>query len=261
MTAIKFSKWQGTGNDFVILDNRDEKIGEPSAEMIRILCDRRFGIGADGLMILNNNQIYDFSMNYYNSDGLEAEMCGNGGRCMIGFAHQLGIIGDETRFLASDGLHKGKVLEDDKYIIQMIDLKEFRKTDKYYYLNTGVPHIVILVDNVDKVDVFNEGRKLRNSTDFKPSGTNVNFVQKIESGIKMRTYERGVENETLSCGTGAVASAITSFLEFGLKNKKIKCLVPGGELTVCFERNKSGEFSEIYLEGPAHQVFSGEITV
>ncbi len=261
MTALKFYKWQGAGNDFVILDNRDEKIGKPTAETIISLCDRRFGIGADGLMILNNNQIYDFSMSYYNSDGIEAEMCGNGGRCMIGFANYLGIISEETRFMAKDGLHKGMVLEDNKYLIQMIDLKEFRKTDKYYYLNTGVPHVVKFVDNIESIDVVNEGKKIRYSKEFEPSGTNVNFVQKYDSGIKIRTYERGVENETKACGTGAVASAIASHLEFGLQSKTIKCLVPGGELTVSFDRNKSGEFLNIFLEGPAHHVFTGEITI
>jgi diaminopimelate epimerase len=261
MADMKFYKWQGTGNDFVILDNREEKLTEPSSDMIKYLCDRRYGIGADGLMVLNNNPIYDFSMQYFNSDGLEAEMCGNGGRCMIGFAHQLGIIGDDTRFMAFDGLHVGRVLGDDKYLLQMIDLNEFRKTDNYYFLNTGVPHVVKFVNKVDKIDVLKKGRKIRNNKDFEPAGTNVNFVQKFGKGIKIRTYERGVENETLSCGTGAVASAIAAYLEFGLEKKQIKCLVPGGELLVRFERNKSGEFSNISLEGPAKQVYSGEISL
>jgi diaminopimelate epimerase len=261
MKETRFYKWQGTGNDFIILDNRDNSLDDLDEKTIKSLCNRRFGIGADGLMTLNHNPIYDFSMNYFNADGIEAEMCGNGGRCMIGFANQLGIIREETRFAARDGLHRGKVLGNDRYLLQMIDLKAFRKATDYYFLNTGVPHVVKFVEDVDSFDVYNEGKKLRYSDEFSPSGTNVNFVEFSDVGIKIRTYERGVEDETLSCGTGAVASAIAAYLEKDLNNKKISCRVPGGQLFVRFDRKDTGEFSNIYLEGPAVQVFEGTVLI
>lgn len=261
MAEIQFSKWQGTGNDFVILDNRDMKIGEPTTDTIKSLCDRRFGIGADGLMILNSDPFYDFSMQYFNADGIEAEMCGNGARCMIGFTHQLGIIGDETKFMARDGVHVGRVLREDYYQIQMIDLKEIRKTPDYYFLNTGVPHVVVFIEDVDKINVPEEGRLIRNNGAFAPAGTNVNFVQMRDKALKIRTYERGVENETLSCGTGAVASAIAACLEHRLEQNSIICQVQGGELKVKFNHTKANEFSNIFLEGPAEYVFEGIVYV
>ncbi len=261
MEEIRFYKWQGTGNDFIILDMRDKKIGEPSSAIIKNICDRHFGVGADGLMILNNHPVYDFRMQYFNADGIEAEMCGNGARCMIGFAHQLGIIAEETLFIAHDGIHIGRVLGQDIYQIQMIDVEEIKKTDDYYFLNTGVPHVVLFVDDVAKVNVQEKGSHIRYSPDFAPDGTNVNFVHLANDILYMRTYERGVENETLSCGTGAVASAIAAYLETDQKQTSFICKVPGGELKVKFDHKGSLLFSNILLEGPAQQVFNGNITI
>ncbi len=257
MTDIHFSKWQGTGNDFIILDGRTKQFGNLSEEIIKKLCDRHFGIGADGLMILMNHPDLDFKMMYFNADGIEAEMCGNGARCMIGFAYQLGIIAEKTSFMAYDGIHAGRVLGEDKYQIKMIDVKEFKKADKHYFLNTGVPHLIVFIDDVDKVNMVEEGRMYRHSPEFSPEGTNVNFVQLVGNTIKMRTYERGVENETLSCGTGAVASAIATYLETNKKQTSFTCKVPGGQLKVTFEHLSSGKFCNIFLEGPAKQVFEG----
>ena len=261
MENIRFYKWQGTGNDFIILDNRDNKYDDLRADTIKHLCHRNFGIGADGLMILNNHPVYDFGMQYFNADGIEAEMCGNGARCMIGFAYQLGIIAEETRFMAHDGIHVGRVLGKDNYQIQMIEVEEIKKTDDYYFLNTGVPHVVIFSDDIEKIKVREKGSHIRYSPDFAPDGTNVNFVHLVKDILHMRTYERGVENETLSCGTGAVASAIAAYLETGQKQTSFTCKVPGGELMVKFEHKNSLTFSNILLEGPAQQVFNGNITI
>ena len=260
MAEIRFSKWQGTGNDFIIMDNRDGAFNDLGQSNIEQLCDRRFGIGADGLMFLNNNDIYDFSMQYFNSDGLEAEMCGNGGRCMVGFAWHLGIIRKETRFLAKDGVHKGRVLGENNYMIQMIDLIEFKKLTDSYFLNTGVPHVVKFVDDLNNLNVVEEGSAIRYSEQFRPEGTNVNFVSFADGIVKMRTYERGVENETLSCGTGAVASAIASYLHMGLKETSISCHVPGGQLDISCNKSEKG-FTDIYLKGPAKMVFEGTIDI
>ena len=261
MTDIKFSKWQGTGNDFIILDNRDNQYDTLPAETIKYLCHRNFGIGADGLIKLEIHPQYDFSMKYYNADGNEAEMCGNGARCIIGFAYELGIIENETQFMASDGIHEGEVVDNNLYQVKMIDVEDFRKSDDYYFLNTGVPHAVIFTDDIIKAKIVETGRKIRNSSEFAPEGTNVNFVQIDNNNIKLRTYERGVENETLSCGTGAVASAIAASLENGQKQTDFNCQVLGGILNVSFEFKGSGAFKNIFLQGPAYQVFEGTLRV
>jgi len=261
MANIEFSKWQGAGNDFILIDNRDNQYDDLDMELIKYLCHRNFGIGADGLIMLGVDPESDFSMQYFNADGKEAEMCGNGARCIIGFASQLGIIEDETHFTARDGIHKGQVMGNDVYQIKMIDVKGISKTDDYYFLNTGVPHVVVLTDQISKVKTLELGSMIRNSEEFAPRGTNVNFVQIDKDKIILRTYERGVENETLACGTGAVASAIVASFESGGKQTSFDCMVLGGKLRVSFETYGSDTYKNIILEGPARCVFEGEIRV
>ena len=260
MARIDFSKWQGTGNDFIMLDNREEEYEDLDTEIIKYLCHRNFGIGADGLIMLGDHPELDFSMRYFNSDGKEAEMCGNGARCIIGFANKLGIIEDETRFMAADGIHEGRVMGNNIYQIRMIDVDGYDKTDEYYFLNTGVPHVVVFKDDVNSVKTTDLGREIRNRPDFSPDGTNVNFVQITDNHLRMRTYERGVEAETLACGTGAVASAIAASIDKGLNQSEFTCQVLGGKLRITFEQAGSKSFRNVLLEGPAHEVFEGAIS-
>jgi diaminopimelate epimerase len=264
MTKIKFYKYQGTGNDFVIIDNRDGKFDSQNVQLVSFLCDRRMGIGADGLMLLEKHDSngVDFTMRYYNSDGNEASMCGNGGRCIAAFAvHQNAVKNpDEFLFEAVDGMHVAKY-KDGIVSLKMIEVADINKGNGYYFLDTGSPHYVSHQNNIDNIDILKEGSKIRYSDTFKPGGTNVNFVEELnENHIKVRTYERGVENETYSCGTGVVASAISTFV----KNKKCKDFnidVKGGKLEVNFEGNESDGFTNIWLIGPATFVFEGEINI
>lgn len=255
-----FYKYQGTGNDFILLDNRNKEI-QISNENIKLLCDRRFGIGADGLMLLELEPGVDFKMVYYNSDGNESSMCGNGGRCISAFAKKLGIISDKARFLAIDGMHEVNVQEN--YVsLKMNDVKSIEKGDGFYYLNTGSPHYVKSVYDVKNFNVYDEGKKIRNSDRFIAEGTNVNFIEKIEDAIFVRTYERGVENETLSCGTGVTAAALVAAVS-GLANSKNNCSIftLGGSLNVKFDRVLESNFYNIWLEGPAEFVFEGKIEI
>lgn len=258
---IRFYKYQGNGNDFVIIDDRKTKY-DFSAERIVALCDRHFGIGADGLMLLRNSGKNDFTMLYYNADGHLASMCGNGGRCMAAFAFQQGIAGKNVRFDAFDGEHEAVINEvgekGDRFDVslKMNDVKQVEKDEGYYFLDTGSPHYVEFVDKVAEIDVVGEGRKTRYSERFSPGGTNVNFVELNDDRIFVRTYERGVENETLSCGTGVTASAIATYLETGKKNYLIH--TTGGDFGVTFTEENS-KFSDIWLRGPAVMVFEGEI--
>lgn len=282
---MHFQKWQATGNDFIIIDNRTGEAEDLSTRQIAGLCHRKFGIGADGLMLLSKHNELDFQMNYFNSDGLEAEMCGNGARSIIAFANQLGIISDQTVFKAIDGPHQGFVLANDLYRIQMIPVNSISwlpelqlpeevaklSSQTSMFLNTGVPHLVVFVNDLDAIDVQKIGQELRYSDKFQPSGTNVNFVQNEGNKIHIRTYERGVENETLSCGTGAVASAIATHLKdlsssgknyslesFGKENNSIVA-VRGGNLLIKFSQQSKQSFTDIYLEGPAKEVFRGSL--
>ncbi|MEI8007383.1 MAG: diaminopimelate epimerase [Bacteroidota bacterium] len=260
---INFFKYHGNGNDFIIIDNRSGEF-YPVQEQIVFLCDRHLGIGADGLMLLENTRGYDFSLKYYNSDGNESTMCGNGGRCMTAFAHGLKIIGKKARFSAVDGDHEAEILSQNGDIcmvrLKMKDTSPGTIFDDGYFIDTGSPHFVVYVKDVEAVDVQSEGRKLRYDKRFAPGGCNVNFVEIIQGGLSVRTYERGVENETLSCGTGVTASAlITAFLS---KDRQHACFVktPGGEFNVNFQPS-SGGFSGVFLEGPAAFVFKGGITI
>jgi diaminopimelate epimerase len=258
---LDFFKYQGAGNDFVIVDNRTEKIQRSDFKTIKFICDRRFGIGADGLMLLQNSPEHDFEMVYYNSDGFEASMCGNGGRCIVAFAHKLQLIGSTTRFIAADGPHEAAVLTPNCIRLKMIDVSDIKKIDDLYFINTGVPHVVKFVESIDDVDVYNEGRQIRYDQAFAPKGTNVNFVELKNDFNLIRTYERGVENETLACGTGITASAI-AVAHFTNNNKSIvNFKARGGNLQVSFDSITNNSVKNIWLEGPADFVFAGKIEI
>lgn len=255
---MEFYKYQGAGNDFIIVDNRDLDF-DTGKEIIKKLCDRRFGIGADGLMLLEESKGSDFHMRYFNCDGSEGTMCGNGGRCIAAFARKAGIAGDEIRFTGADGMHFAVAGADGNIHLEMNDVKGFSRKGDAWIMDTGSPHYVEFRENVDKINLYGEGREIRFSDKFKPEGVNVNFVEKRGSGIFVRTYERGVEDETLSCGTGSVAAAIASYLQYGI-NPPVKVYTRGGRLNVKFEVSGEDNFTKIVLSGPAEFVFSGTIT-
>lgn len=264
MKMITFYKYQGTGNDFILLDNRDNSI-KLSPEQIEFMCNRNKGIGADGLMILENDETHDFYMRYYNADSSEVAMCGNGGRCITLFAHHLGIFETTTTFNSMDGVHTADVITDDGQSgvvkIKLIDVNEVRKVGSDLFLNTGVPHLVRFVQFVGHVDVDNEGRQIRYDEQFKDSGgTNANFLHIVSEGeIDVRTYERGVEGETLACGTGATAAAIATSFKYQPHMTSFKVNVLGGVLKITFNKVTQGEYNNIELEGAAKLVFKGEI--
>jgi diaminopimelate epimerase len=254
-----FNKYQGTGNDFVIIDNRKGTIDPLNSVLINRLCDRRFGIGADGLILISESRQYDFEMKYFNSDGHEGSMCGNGGRCSSDFAIKSGIAGNDLSFKAIDGVHRART---DNGIIRlsMNDVKKPQIISGNYFLNTGSPHYIIFKNAVDQIDVNSEGKKFRWSEDFAPGGTNVNFVEITGNGIYVRTFERGVEEETLSCGTGVTASAIASVLAGHFDTDTVRVKTKGGDLEVSFKVNDD-VISDIWLSGPATFVFEGIVEV
>jgi len=255
---MEFYKYQGTGNDFVMIDNRCGKYSDLSVENIQKLCDRRFGIGADGLIKINSAENVDFDVDYYNSDGSKS-FCGNGARCSVAFAHFLSIFNDnKTVFNAIDGLHEAEI-NGDIVKLRMGDVEEICKDGNDSVLDTGSPHYVKYVEDIANYKVFTEGNSIRNSGNYAEKGINVNFVENIsDDEIFVRTYERGVEDETYSCGTGVTAAALTFLQKSDLKSVKIKTL--GGDLKVYAEKN-GDSFCDIWLEGPAKQVFSGKINL
>lgn len=256
---LTFFKYQGTGNDFILVDNRKEHFNPKNTKLIKKLCDRRFGIGADGFILLENHQSYDFQMVYFNSDGRQSSMCGNGGRCIVQFAHDMGVIKKETTFYAIDGEHDAYI-KNGLVHLKMIDVEEIECKKDFSYMNTGSPHYVKFVKEIKNYKVFAEGKKIRNSERFKKKGTNVNFVEKIgKNKIFVRTYERGVEDETFSCGTGVTASAIAASLS-GMASP-VQILTLGGELGVSFERTADDTYTNVYLIGPAEKVFSGTVEI
>ena len=256
---LTFFKYQGTGNDFVIIDNRTGEI-KLSIEQVKHLCDRKFGIGADGLMLLNENCDYDFEMLYYNADGNEGSMCGNGGRCLVQFAKDSGIIREKYKFIATDGEHEA-FFSEGWVNLKMKDVNEVSTHWDSYILNTGSPHYVKPANDVNELNVYEEGRSIRYSDEFKDEGINVNFVERIdEDRILVRTYERGVENETLSCGTGVTASALL-FAQEGLGFNRINVTTLGGDLAVEFNKISESNFENIWLCGPATYVFKGTIGI
>lgn len=257
---IHFYKYHGAGNDFIILDNRTEEYNNLTREQIAFLCHRRFGIGADGLMLLNTDTQTDFAMRYFNSDGGESTLCGNGGRCITAFAKQLGLIQQSTRFMAIDGAHEADIREDGIVTLAMHDVNDVEEYETYMALNTGSPHYVSITDYVNDINVAQEGRLIRNSPKYRDEGINVNFAEVLqENHLLVRTYERGVEDETLSCGTGVTASAI-AYAYGRIGQQSIKVTTPGGELQVDFMA-QGNVFTQIYLSGPAQFIFTGSINL
>lgn len=255
--TFQFSKYQGTGNDFVIIDNRDQLFPKKDTKLVHRLCDRKFGIGADGLILLEEHPSLDFRMVYYNADGNESSMCGNGGRCVVAFAKALNIISNTTSFEAIDGLHHATIDVEGQVHLQMKDVGVIDHSDDYSFLDTGSPHHVTLIDEISKVNIKKEGAAIRYSELYGETGANINFVNhKGDNTFEVRTYERGVEDETLSCGTGVTAVALAMY-DKGLASKKeINLIVEGGELKVTFQKNGLW-YHNIYLIGPATLVFKG----
>ncbi len=257
---IHFYKYQGAGNDFVVFDNRDNRIDHQNPSWIQQVCDRRFGIGADGLMLLQSHPNFDFEMVYYNADGLPSSMCGNGGRCMVAFAKKLGIIESEANFLAVDGPHYASISAEGNWVsLQMIDVDQVEKDGEAWVLNTGSPHYIELSNDLDKLDVFEKGKAIRNNSTYREKGINVNFIEARNEAYAVRTYERGVENETLACGTGVTAVALAMAKHKQQTGNILTTIhARGGDLQVKFHYD--GErFTDIFLEGPAEFVFEGDI--
>lgn len=254
---LPFYKYQGTGNDFVMIDNREGFFPKDNVELVTFLCDRKFGIGADGLILLEQCDNADFGMAYYNSDGNESTMCGNGGRCLVAFAKALGIVGEKALFNAVDGMHHATIV-DDQVSLQMRDVTAIAEKQKAVFLDTGSPHHVQLVPRLKDIDVVKEGAKLRYGI-YGEKGCNINFVNQISHTMfEVRTYERGVENETLSCGTGVTAVAIAMHYLGKTKERNICITTLGGNLAVAFECDGT-DYTEVYLKGPAKFVFKGKI--
>ncbi|MDT0557511.1 diaminopimelate epimerase [Ichthyenterobacterium sp. W332] len=257
--AQTFYKYQGTGNDFIIIDNRLLKFDKNNTKHITGLCDRRFGIGADGLILLENHDELDFKMIYFNADGNESSMCGNGGRCITAFAKQLGIIEKTTSFEAIDGIHDA-VIEDDMVSLQMQNVANVLVTKGGLFLDTGSPHHVQIEHRVDHLNVDKLGAEIRFSGLYGEAGSNVNFVEQLDdTTFKMRTYERGVEAETLSCGTGVTAAAIAMYHSNKSSEENITIKTKGGNLNVSFKKTDNG-FENIWLTGKATFVFKGELS-
>lgn len=256
---IEFYKYQGTGNDFILVDNRYSIFPNKDTKLVRQLCDRRFGIGADGLILLENDSSADFNMVYFNADGLPGSLCGNGGRCIVSFARYLGIIDHRATFRAIDGLHEATI-DGDLISLKMNDVHELRKKPQYVFMDTGSPHHVQLVEHLDAVDVQEEGARIRYGL-YGKKGSNINFVEPVSGQLFLvRTYERGVEGETLSCGTGVTAVALAMY-DLGKTNEsQVDIETRGGRLRVMFEPNGT-TYGNIYLKGPARQVFKGNIDV
>lgn len=251
-----FYKYQGTGNDFIIIDNRSLHFFKNDTKRIQALCDRKFGIGADGLILLENHPTLDFKMVYYNADGNQSSMCGNGGRCLVHFAKFLGTIENKTTFEAIDGIHEA-VIDDEIVSLKMNAVDTVKTENNHTFLNTGSPHHVEICNELDTLDIQTEGAKLRYEK-YGTEGANINFVKQLETDIfAVRTYERGVEGETLSCGTGVTAVAIAMHATQKTTSNKVMLKTPGGDLKVTFEVTGSG-YKNIWLTGPAVQVFKGE---
>lgn len=258
---ITFYKYQGTGNDFIMIDNRKQIFAKNDSRLIEKLCDRRFGIGADGLILLENDATADFKMVYYNSDGNQSSMCGNGGRCLVAFAKQLGVIENKATFIATDGLHHATISDDGIVSLQMKDVDNVNIEEDYVFLDTGSPHHVQLVDDLKNYPIKEKGAEIRYGKLYGQAGSNVNFVHQNDTDtFSVRTYERGVEDETLSCGTGVTAVAIAMKATGKTDSNEIKLNVEGGKLEVSF-KEISGKYMDVFLKGPAAFVFEGSIGV
>ncbi len=260
---LTFFKYQGAGNDFVLIDNRTAHLSRHNPYLYNLLCNRRLGVGADGVILLQEHPDHDFEMVYFNANGEEGSMCGNGGRCIIAFAQYLGIIENDCSFLACDGPHLGKI-DNDGYHLKMNDVATIKHIGEDFDLDTGSPHYVRYVEDMTKIDVFEEGRKIRYNDVYNANGINVNFVQEHSSYLEVSTYERGVEDVTWACGTGVTAVALTYAHKHNLsrgQSHNIGLKTQGGLLKVQFKREGEYAFSDIWLIGPAECTFRGEIEV
>ncbi|HNP17902.1 MAG TPA: diaminopimelate epimerase [Fulvivirga sp.] len=258
MPTISFYKYQATGNDFILIDNRDNSV-KHNESLALSLCDRKFGIGSDGLILIENHDTLDFDMVFYNPDGSKS-LCGNGSRCAVNFAHKLGLINSETTFNAFDGSHEAEILNGTEVRLKMNDVHNVMLKADGMFVDTGSPHLVVYENNVIGADVYQKGKAIRYNDEFKATGININFVEIVSNNeIFVRTYERGVENETLSCGTGVTAAALASESK-GLTSP-IDVKTKGGRLKVEFKKDENNKFSEIYLIGPAKEVFKGTIDI
>jgi len=259
---IHFYKYQGAGNDFILIDHRTGPLKDISYDRVKQLCDRRFGIGGDGLMFLTGHPDYDFEMHYFNADGNPGSMCGNGGRCIVAFAKHLGIIDKETRFLAVDGPHYAKISENGEWVdLQMIDIDAINQDGAAFVLDTGSPHYVLETQGLKELDVYQQGRAIRNSGSYREKGINVNFVENEGDHLFVRTFERGVEDETYACGTGVTAAALamaSQQQQTGHIETPVKVL--GGDLKISFDYDGS-KFTNVFLCGPAKKVFEGAVSL
>ena len=265
MASLKFTKMSGAGNDFVVFDNRDGGIPEERAELVRRVCARRVGVGADGALFVEQSEATDFRMRYYNADGGEAEMCGNGGRCISRYAYLNGMVGEKMAFETMAGRYRAEIVGE-LVRLEMVPPKDIRlqfeiNVDGYErtinFIHTGVPHVVVFSDRIDDIDVPQMGRKIREHEKFAPAGANANFVQVVDRGhIRIRTYERGVEDETLACGTGTVAAALVGALLKRLRSPVEAITRSGLILTVHFDL-KGKKCTNVFLEGNAEVIFEG----
>ncbi len=252
---FEFYKYQATGNDFIIIDDREELFEIDDSNLIKSLCERKMGVGADGLILLRNHNSYDFEMIYFNSDGNQSTLCGNGARCIVSFANTLDLISSKSTFLAIDGIHQANIY-DKSVSIKFNDIKSIQFDNGNYIVDSGSPHFITFKDNIENLDVENEGRSIRNMNKFSRDGINVNFVS-LGDSIRIRTYERGVESETLSCGTGAVAASIALFYSGLFEDNEVDLQTNGGLLSVTFDEF-NGVFKNIWLTGEANLVYIGE---
>lgn len=251
---IPFCKYEGSGNDFILVDNRSGLFPKDNADLVKIMCNRHFGIGSDGLILIEDALEADFNMVFFNPDA-SSSFCGNGSRCAVLYAQELKMISDTCKYMAIDGLHRAKI-SGDRVRISMQNVQGVERNEDMLFLNTGSPHSIVFVQDLDTLDILTEARKIRYSERFADKGTNVNFVQRRPDGIEMRTYERGVENETLSCGTGVTAAALCTAQDIH-GNQEVQVYTRGGKLSVSFMRNAADSFSDVWLEGPAKFVFDG----
>jgi diaminopimelate epimerase len=267
MKGLTFTKISGSGNDFILFDNREKALDGDLRKFVRKVCSRRLGVGADGVLLLGKSAEHDFSMRYFNADGGEAEMCGNGARCIAYFALQIGAARERMSFQAKDSPHTAEVrgsrvkvsLRDPAQIQLGIDLELGEKMLSVHFVNTGVPHVVVLTTDVENAEVVTVGREIRNHPRFAPAGTNADFAQVTGShSLRIRTYERGVEDETLACGTGATASAILAHV---LKKVEppVSVTTQSGEILIIHFQNEKGTVSSVFLEGDVTPVFEGKL--
>jgi diaminopimelate epimerase len=256
---IEFFKYHGTGNDFILINSFNDNIDLP-ADVIENMCHRQFGIGADGLMILRKKDGFDFEMDFYNSDGNRGSMCGNGGRCIVAFAHDMGVITDKAHFIAPDGEHFADFISYDKIKLTLRDVNNIEEHELGVFMDTGSPHLVIFKEHDNNLNVFEDGKAVRYSETYKENGVNVNFVIPQKDVSKVYTYERGVENQTFSCGTGTVASAI-ALNKLENRESPVEFNTLGGKLMVYFTKMNKDIYKNIWLEGPVRKVFSGVFSI